>query len=177
MGAKTGVTGADVEKLYRKYWPMVLVRCEQILGDAESAADAAQDVFMRVLDKRDTLNLDSPSSLLWTMATKQSLYRRRNRLRRAEAPDGDALLNKIKGQSDLEAETVERDLIDKLLAGLPEKSRLITILYFGDGMTVRDMARALNMSVGGVHERLQALRQTLRQIRRKLESEPTEKKD
>ncbi len=54
----------DIESFYRKYGPMVLRRCRSILKDEESALDAMQDVFVKILKKEKELTGDSPSSLL-----------------------------------------------------------------------------------------------------------------
>ena len=39
----------DVEELYRRYGPMVVRRCREMLKDEEKAMEAAQDVFVQVL--------------------------------------------------------------------------------------------------------------------------------
>jgi DNA-directed RNA polymerase specialized sigma24 family protein len=48
----------DVEHLYRKYGPMVLRRCRQLLRDEHAAQDALHDVFVAALDKADKLRQD-----------------------------------------------------------------------------------------------------------------------
>ena len=40
----------DVEAAYRRYGPMVLRRCRQMLRDEQQATDAMQDVFVQLLD-------------------------------------------------------------------------------------------------------------------------------
>ena len=39
----------DVEAVYRKYGPMVMRRCRQLLKDEHKALDAMQDTFVKLL--------------------------------------------------------------------------------------------------------------------------------
>ncbi len=59
----------DVAALSRRYGPMVLRRCRQLLRDDEEAMDACQDVFVRLLERRHRLDAQYPSSLLYRIAT------------------------------------------------------------------------------------------------------------
>ena len=73
----------DVEAQYRKYGPMVLRRCRQLLRDEEEAQDAMHDVFVQVVRRRERLDEKAPSSLLYTIATHTCLNHLRSRLKRA----------------------------------------------------------------------------------------------
>ena len=50
----------DVEALYRRYGPMVLRRCRQLLRRDDLAADAMQETFLRVLRNRERLSARYP---------------------------------------------------------------------------------------------------------------------
>jgi RNA polymerase sigma-70 factor (ECF subfamily) len=54
----------NVEDLYRRYGPMVMRRCRQLLRDEDQALDATQDVFVRLMERSDRLRDDYPSSLI-----------------------------------------------------------------------------------------------------------------
>ena len=164
MDTTAGIRGADVEELYIKYGPMVIRRCRQMLGDADGAADAAQEVFVKLLDNRDTLRAEYPSSLLWRMATNHCLNLLRSRRSRAEAPDGESLLERIAGAGDAEADAGSRSVLRKLFSRHPESSRTIAVLHLVDGMTLEETAREVKMSVSGVRKRLRALRVTLAEL-------------
>src|SRR5512140_2099465 len=84
----------DVEDLSRRYGPMVLRRCRQLLRDDDEALDACQDVFVRLLEHRGGLHDSYPSSLLYRIATNVCLNRIRDRRRQPETPD-EALLFSI----------------------------------------------------------------------------------
>jgi DNA-directed RNA polymerase specialized sigma24 family protein len=53
----------DIEDASRRYGPMVLRRCRQLLRDENEALDAWQDVFLRLLERRERLDARYPSSL------------------------------------------------------------------------------------------------------------------
>src|SRR5690606_24080852 len=69
------------ETWYRRYGPLVLRRCRQLLRDAEEAEDALQEVFMQILRRPDLTGAEFPSSLLYKIATHTCLNRLRTRAR------------------------------------------------------------------------------------------------
>jgi len=164
MNTMTGIRRVDAEELFSKYWPMVLRRCQQMLCDEDSAADAAQDVFLKVLNRQETLHDGYPSSLLWRMATNHCLNILRSRNSRAEAGDGESLLGRIACSDNTEEQHICRDLLRKLFGRHKESSRTIAVLHLVDGMTLEETAREVKMSVSGVRKRLRALRETLTEL-------------
>ena len=51
----------DIAEWCRRYGPMVLRRCRRLLRDESEALDACQDVFVRVIERRQWLKDDYPS--------------------------------------------------------------------------------------------------------------------
>ena len=148
----------DVGALSRRYGPMVLRRCRQLLRREEDALDACQDVFVRVIERRRWLDARYPSSLLYRIATNVCLNRLRDRGRRPdETPDADALLaiacvEEPGGGSDA------RLLLDWLFGRHPASSRTIAVLHYVDGLTLDQVAAETGLSVSGVRKRLRRLR-------------------
>jgi RNA polymerase sigma-70 factor (ECF subfamily) len=140
---------------------MVLRRCNRLLADESAAADIAQEVFIKVWEKRDSLNTEFPSSLLWKVATNMCLNHIRDSKRRGSAVNADETLMRIACAEDVERETGNRDLLDRLFKRQPESSRTIAVLHYIDGMTLEEVAAEVNMSVGGVRKRLRSLKNTL----------------
>jgi len=166
MSTTKGIRRVDAEELFKKYWPMVLRRCQQMLYDADAAADAAQDVFMKVLEKQDSLREEYPSSLLWRMATNHCLNLIRSRNGRSEAHDGESLLERIASAGDAEERQMSRGVLRALFGRHPESSRTIAVMHLVDGMTLEETAREVKMSISGVRKRLRALRKTLKELER-----------
>lgn len=153
----------DVEDLYQRYGPMVVRRCRQLLCDEEQALDAAQDVFVRVLEHRDKLKADYPSSLLYRMATNLCLNRIRDKKRRGETAD-DGIIEQIAHWEDTERSTIARSMLEKLFGRERESTRTMALLHYVDGMTLEQVAGEVGMSVSGVRKRLRGLRANLREL-------------
>lgn len=150
----------DPEALYRRYGPMVLRRCRQILRDEEAAADAMHDVFVEVCRHQGRLDDHAPSSLLYRIATHTCLNRLRSRRRHPESPD-DALLQRIAEAREPGGMTAARGVLERLFGRAPESSRTIAVLHLLDGMTLEEVAEVVGLSVSGVRKRLRSLKADL----------------
>lgn len=150
----------DVEALFRKYGPMVHRRCVHLLRDSSSAEDISQEVFIKLLEKQDTLTDEFPSSLLWNIATRLCLNRIRDCKRRGDGSTHD-LLDQIACLDEGFANLETRSVLDRIFKKHPESTRTIAVLHFVDGMTLEEVATEVKMSVSGVRKRIRTLRSTL----------------
>jgi len=150
----------DVGALSRRYGPMVLRRCRRLLRSHEEALDACQDVFLRVVERRDRLDAQYPSSLLYRIATNVCLNRLRDRARHPEDAN-DERLEAIARVEEPGAGSHARLLLDWLFARHPESTRTIAVLHYVDGLTLAQVAAECGMSVSGVRKRLSRLRQDM----------------
>ena len=155
----------DVEALSRRYGAMVLRRCRRLLGSEDEALDACQDVFVRLIEHREHLDDDYPSSLLYRIATNVCLNRIRTRTRRPATPDEERLAA-IATAGAPGADSEARLLLDWLFRRHPESSRTIAVLHYIDGLTYEEVAREVRLSVSGVRRRLRKLRQTVTEMDR-----------
>jgi len=148
----------DVEALYRQYGPMVIRRCRQILRDEEKALDAAQDVFVQLLRRRDDLDQSAPSSLLYRIATNTCLNILRSERRRPQTHDDEILLA-IAGVDDPEETVINSHLLDRVFHREQESTRTIAVLHYVDRLTLEETALEVGLSVSGVRKRLRRLRE------------------
>ena len=155
----------DVERLSERYGPMVYRRCLRLLRDEDEAMDACQDVFVRVLERREWLRVQHASSLLYRIATNLCLNRIRDRRRRAVTADA-AELDRIAAAADTERATGARLLLDRLFGREPASSRTIAVLHYLDGLTLEQVGEVVGLSVSGVRRRLRQLRHALLQAER-----------
>jgi RNA polymerase sigma-70 factor (ECF subfamily) len=172
----------DVESLFRRYGPMVHRRCVRLLGRGRDAEDAMQDVFVRLVSRRDTLhagrrvgqraghagegdgrrsdeNDGQVAALLWTMATQVSLNRLRTRRRKPE--HGAELLDAIAAADDPEERVFLRRALDVIFVGDHGRrvsTRTLAVLRYVDGMSLDETAAATGLSVAGVRKRLDRLK-------------------
>jgi RNA polymerase sigma-70 factor (ECF subfamily) len=144
---------------------MVLRRCRRLLCDEDEALDACQDVFVRLLEHRDSLDDRHPSSLLYRIATNVCLNRIRDRARRPATPD-EELIASIAAAEEPGAGSDARLLLDWLFGRQPESSRTIAVLHYVDGLTYEEVALRTALSVSGVRKRLRKLRLALSEIER-----------
>ena len=147
----------DVEALYRKYGPMVLRRCRQLLKDEDKALDAMQESFVRLLRHRERLNDAGPSSLLYRIATNVCLNVLRSERRRPQAADEELLLA-IASLDEHEQRAGVRSFLDQLFGGERESTRTMAVLHYVDGLTLGETAAQVGLSVSGVRKRLRVLR-------------------
>jgi RNA polymerase sigma factor (sigma-70 family) len=155
----------EVEALSRRYGPMVLRRCRRLLRHEDEALDACQDVFVRLIERRDRIVAQYPSSLLYRMATNVCLNRIRDRRTKPEGPDEERLY-RIACAETPGAGSDARLLLERLFRRHPESSRTIAVLHFVDGLTLEQVAEETGLSVSGVRKRLRKLRETLVEMER-----------
>lgn len=158
-----GNEALDIEALSHRYGPMVLRRCRRLLRDEDEAMDACQDVFVRLLERRERLVARYPSSLLYRIATNVCLNRIRYQGRRPTTSD-DAVLLTIASAETPGAREEATVMLDRLFGRHPVSSRTIALLHYLDGLTLEQVAEVVGLSVSGVRKRLRSLRHALREM-------------
>lgn len=148
--------GLDVEALYRRYGDLVYGRCRTLLQNEAEAAEAAQDVFLRLHRHQDQFRgQSSPSTWLFRVTTNHCLNLLRSRRRRPEdpvaelPPVGDALLDVVE----------LRDLIHRLLRDQDDRTRECVIYHYVDGLTHDEVGELLGISGAAVRKRIGVFRQ------------------
>lgn len=147
----------DVEAYYRTYGPMVIRRCKQLLKNEEMAMEAAQDVFVQLVRRRESLSDDSPVGLLLRMATNICLNIIRSQKRHPEDADEELLL-RIAHARDTEAGVMARLRLDRIFRREDPSTRAIAVMHYHDGLTLEQVAALVGLSVSGVRKRLRGLR-------------------
>ena len=149
----------NFEQLYRTYGPMVLRRCRRMLGNEEDAIDAMQETFLRIHRRWNSIHLQGPSSLLYTVATRVCLNMLRKRARAPIALEP-AIVEESWAQEPPEEERIiATHFADRLFEGEPRGTREMAALHYGEGRTLRETADRVGMSVSGVRKRLRHLRE------------------
>lgn len=155
----------DVEAYYIQHGPMILRRCRRLLQNEDSAVDAMQDTFVQLLRYSERLKHEAPSSLLYRMATNVCLNKLRSSSRKQE-DIGTDLLHQIACADLSENRYIAANLIGKLFSKHRESTRTIAVLHLLDGMTLKEVAKEVGMSVSGVRKRLRPLRSQLLELQR-----------
>ena len=163
MNGKNLLDRMAFSKLYEAYAPMVFRRCVFLLKDDAEAKDMVQNVFLRVYERVDSLDLSQPSSLLWNTATRLCLNRIRDKKRRGLDVDSSELLLTIACAE--EDDGIEaRGLLAKIFSKEQESTRTIATLHYVDGMTLEETAETVGLSVSVVRKRLRTLQAKIKNL-------------
>ena len=169
LGCFTGMNGKNLSeqlafsKLYEAYAPMVYRRCMFLLKDEAEAKDMVQNVFLRVYERMDSLDLSQPSSLLWNTATRLCLNRIRDKRRRGlDVDSSELLLNIACAEEDDGREA--GGILARIFSKEQESTRTIAVLHYVDGMTLEETAETVGLSVSGVRKRLRTLQTKVKNL-------------
>ena len=133
-------------QLYHLHVGRVYALCLRMLSNREQAEDVAQEVFVQVWLKMDNFRGDAKfSTWLHSVATNTVLThirKQKNWFQKVfsieEQPHVEQAGNEITDLSDM----------DKLILKLPEKARLVFVLFAVEGYRHEEIASMLNMAVG-----------------------------
>ena len=140
---------------------MVLRRCRRMLKNEQSAHDAMHEVFLKIISNQNRLTAEYPSALLYRIATNVCLNRIRNERKHSLSEYLDILYNTSLFENQ-EANISAQNLMAYILAKEKESTRQIAVMYFLNGMTIKEIAETKHLSVSGVHKHLDKLRRKIR---------------
>ncbi|HYD86614.1 MAG TPA: sigma-70 family RNA polymerase sigma factor [Vitreimonas sp.] len=148
------------ERLAARWSPRLLAFAARSLGDPETARDAMQETWMsawRTIDR-----LDDPAKLrpwLYAIAARKCTDALRQSYRRRRIAD--ALPAPHEPPPPADASDARLDLA-AALKRLPPEQRIAVGLFFGEDMSVAEIAAATGVPAGTVKSRLFAARKALR---------------
>jgi RNA polymerase sigma-70 factor (ECF subfamily) len=146
---------AQAAALYRHYGPAVYRRCLRLVRDQETARDATQDVFRKLLlDKTRLEGGDDVLPWIYRVATNHCLNLLRDRGRKGETAldDGFELASPGDGA---EALYPERQLARQVLARFDTETQAVAVGVLVDGMEHAELASALGISAKTVSRKLE----------------------
>ena len=152
--------GIDIEATYIRYGPMVLRRCRRMLKNEQSAYDAMHEVFLKILSNHKRLTGTHPSALLYRIATNVCLNRIRDERKYALSEYLD-ILHHVSFFGKSGAHVSALNLLEYVIEKEKESTRKIAVMYFINGMTIKEIAETMKLSVSGVHKHLEKLRRRL----------------
>jgi len=123
-----------------------------ILGNGDACADAVQMALLKAWEKRMSLR-DGAQFKSWMVHIVQNESRNYLRKRPNLPLDGDIPY--------MEEDHARLD-VKQAINDLPQKTRLIVMLYYFERYPVRDIAALLDLPEGTVHSRLSRARDQLR---------------
>jgi RNA polymerase sigma-70 factor (ECF subfamily) len=146
--------------LVRRHLPAVTRCAAYMLGDPAEAEDVAQDTFMRLHRKLATWEggEDGLSSWLHRVAVNLSIDRRRAPVRPSSLADA----GEVAEPANLDGPLDRKRHVESALVKLPDRQRAALVLVHYQGLSGREAAAALDISVEALESLLARGRRSLR---------------
>lgn len=175
---------AAFDKLISRYEKRVWTLARRMLRHQEDAEDVMQNTFLTAFENLDKLRNDERfGAWLMQIATRHAFRLLEKRKRdwafsldssnnHSEDDDGNELPQNVRPEfiaewrenpEELLLQAEKRQMIEQALSELPEKYRIVFLLRDVDGLSVRETAKALNITESNVKVRLLRARLQLRE--------------
>ncbi len=156
------------EELYDRYAPMVYNKCYGFAKNMDEAKDLTQDVFLRVFIKLASFKGNSKFST-WLFAFTYNHcvnYVTRNTAKKLEKQsvsseniDIQNIGDDLESTSDFQDMRVEK--LHKIMTFMSPKDKMILLLKYQDGLSVKELSKALDISESAVKMRLKRAKEKL----------------
>lgn len=152
------------KELYKRYWKRCYLQVLRRSGDATLAEDLTQGIFISLWEKRKFLVIDNISSYLFAAVRFRFITYLKTQLHEA-AYTAHVLSSQYDVQNPVEASLRIKELneaIDKGVAMMPEKTKVIYKLSRTEHYSVKEIASKLNLSEKAVEYHITQSLKTLR---------------
>lgn len=160
------------EEVVRATHAKVYTQALRLVGDRHEAEDVAQDAYLRVFRGLPAFRGDAEfDTWLYRIVANAAISHLRRR-RRAPEVSVEVLDDRPRpGETvGLSETSVDRDALERALAGLPSSLRVAVVLKDVYGLSCREIGRRVRTSEGAVKVRLHRARKRLREAL--VEAEP-----
>lgn len=138
--------------LFDEYYASLCLYANSVISNLELSQDIVSDCFIRIWERRETINVNSSLKNYLLLAVRNSMY---SYLRSPESRkiDLDSIITKLENtpveEYDLEKEETIRKVFE-VMQELPEQRKKILELAIVNGMTYSAIAEFLGISVNTV---------------------------
>lgn len=151
-------------RLVGRWTPKLLAFTARTLGSTEAAKDVVQDTWESAL--RGISRLEDPARFrawLYAIAARECTDIVRRKYRDARIAESAGAME-VRPDDDGEAAGNDRLDVAAALKRLPPEQRIAASLYFGEGMSLAEIATITRVPEGTVKSRLFAARKALREV-------------
>jgi RNA polymerase sigma-70 factor, ECF subfamily len=152
---------AAFEVLYHRHRDWVVGLAFRLTGDNDAALDVLQETFLYVLRKFPGFRLTANFKTFLYPAVRNLSIAARRKASRYQATETE--LDQLEQAAAPPASSAAADDLQFVLAALPEEQREVLLLRFVDGLSLAEVAGAMDIPLGTVKSRLHNALQTLRQ--------------
>lgn len=142
------------KELYKRYWAKLYIYAFNVLHDKDICEDIIQQVFYDLWNRRYELNIEMPSAYLYGAVKHQIVKQfRKNKFSRIQP---EHLLDFI-SENKIEQSVEYKELhsrVEKLINELPEQRRIVFIMSRNEGLSNKEIASQLNLSVQTVKNQI-----------------------
>ena len=157
---------AAFKQLFHEYYPRLVLLAKRYLGRKDLSEEMVQEVFLNIWEKKETLHVENLSSYLYRATVNECLkYIRHQKVvgehvRKTSdlPPDQPNLPEEIYFSKEIEKIT------GNTLARLSETDRQIFLLNRQEGLTYKEIADKLNISVKTVEAHMSSVLKIFRQV-------------
>ncbi len=157
------MTLSEFKDIFEQYYTPIKNFLYYKCGDIDQSEDLAQDVFVKLWDKRDEVQLETVKSYLYTIASNMLL----NKIRHDKVVVNFAEKNKDRYEEyspefQLEEKEFKQEL-EGVISSIPEKQREVFLMNRIEEMTYKEIAERLELSVKAVEKRMHGALSHLRE--------------
>jgi RNA polymerase sigma-70 factor (ECF subfamily) len=163
IAAINGGDSAAFEALYLRHRDWVIHLAHRFTADSDAALDVMQETFLYFLKKFPGFRLTANLKTFLYPAVRNLSIAARRKAQRYQATETE--LEKIENTA-AENSAVATTELQIVLAGLSEEHRETILLRFVDGLSLAEIADAMEIPLGTVKSRLHIALQTLRNDKR-----------
>ena len=151
---------AVLESLFKTFYPVLAAYCNKYVKDEETVRDIIQDIFLKVWENRDRVDFSIPlHSYLLKLAHNSCMnYLQRLKIEKEYLHELAVQSLEMEAQYDYLFEQLAADAlqeqIDRIVAQLPAQCRDIFCKSRYEGMSHKDIAQKLNISVRTVETQI-----------------------
>jgi RNA polymerase sigma-70 factor (family 1) len=151
----TGIDQKDFEKIFNTWYEAIRNFLYYKTGDIRTAEDIAQDVFLKIWEKRDEVRQETIKPFLYTLANNLFLNRQEHaKVIMKFAAEYEAGV--FSESPDYEMEMREFDQrLQETISNLDEKKRTVFLMNRIEKLTYNQIAENLGITVKAVEKRME----------------------
>ena len=167
------MTKQELEVCIKTYGRDIYSFCRQLTCDRQEADELYQDTLLTAVERMESIDSENnPKSYLLSIAIRHWQNRKRKFAWRRRIADIRPMAEDQSGDQAVEGETSpeekvlgrEKDAaVRQAVNRLPERLRIVTLLYYMEELSTGQIAAALKIPKGTVSSRLHQARELLRQ--------------
>ncbi|SKA09447.1 RNA polymerase, sigma-24 subunit, RpoE [Chitinophaga eiseniae] len=153
--------------VYHRYWKVLYLRARNMLSDGDLAQDIVQEVFISLWHRRQEVEILHLKAYLFQAVRFQELKALRNLKSDTNFYERLAHISKDLLQHEPLAFKELDSVLQRVVAAIPEDQRTIFSMSRDEGLTYREIADRMEISVKTVEKKIS---QALRTIRKGMDS-------